>query len=104
MKKVVSYSLCSYYVEGYFNDRVLSNASCFFVRGKKNDYLVTNWHVISDRNSDTNELLNSYGAIPNLLKVDLPNDLNTDSPYWSDSMCEFSLVDNNNIKKYLEKK
>lgn len=53
------YSLTSYYVDILFNDKKLSNATCFFTQQNEKIYLVTNWHVVSGRNADTNVVMKS---------------------------------------------
>lgn len=68
------YTLTSYYTEIYADDRKLSNATCFFTRYNGNLFLITNWHVVSGKDADTKKLLDKYGAIPNSLKVYLPEE------------------------------
>lgn len=63
------YSLASYYVEACFDNTILSNASCFFYVYNQQIFLVTNWHVVSGRDSNTLECLSKTGGIPNNLKV-----------------------------------
>ena len=67
------YSLTSYYVDILFNDKKLSNATCFFTQQNEKIYLVTNWHVVSGRNADTNVVMSPTGGVPNKLRVYVPN-------------------------------
>jgi hypothetical protein len=63
-------SYTSYFVECCFNDTLLANGTCFFVKRDDSDYLITNWHVVSGQNNETKEYLDeTHGAIPNNLKV-----------------------------------
>lgn len=57
------YSLTSYYVDILFNDIKLSNATCFFTQQDEKNYLVTNWHVVSGRNADTNVVMSPTGGV-----------------------------------------
>lgn len=45
----------------------------FFTRRNERLYLVTNWHVVSGRNADTEETLDVSAAIPDELRVYLPD-------------------------------
>ncbi|QHW29368.1 trypsin-like peptidase domain-containing protein (plasmid) [Paenibacillus rhizovicinus] len=54
----------------FFNEVFLADATGFIVEFEKQNYIVTNWHVVSGKNADTNELLSpKTGAIPNKIKV-----------------------------------
>ena len=69
MNKVITvnpYSMASYYVDMFFDDIKLSNATCFFTKRKDKIYLVTNWHVVSGRNADTKKCLNEMGSVPSV--------------------------------------
>ncbi len=66
------YSLAAYYVEVFFNDIKLSNATCFFTKRGEKRYFVSNWHVVSGRDADTLQCLDKNAAIPNKLHVFLP--------------------------------
>lgn len=77
MEKIITinpYSMTSYYVDVFFNDIKLSNATCFFTKIKDAYYLVTNWHIVSGRNADTKECLNKMGSVPNKLRVYVPKE------------------------------
>jgi hypothetical protein len=53
-----------------FNDIELASATAFTIEFNKTSYIVTNWHVVTGRNSDTNECLDKkYAAVPNKLRV-----------------------------------
>jgi hypothetical protein len=71
IENIDEYSYAAYYVDIKFNEMKLSNATCFFYNYKDRDYLVTNWHVVSGRNSINGNCLESHGAIPNILSVNL---------------------------------
>lgn len=91
---VNSYSMASYYIEVFFNDIKLSNATCFFTKRENTIYLVTNWHVVSGRNADTKECLNKMGSIPNKLRVYLPRETeNSIFSYSDDFYMDIDLID-----------
>ena len=52
------------------------------VKEKENLYLITNRHVVTGRNNQTNECLNRMAAIPNKLKVWIPQ-LKNNEYIWS---------------------
>ena len=69
------YSQASFCVEVFFNEISLSTGTCFFIERNQKTFLVTNWHIVSGRNADTKEVLDSAtGAIPNKLRVFVPHD------------------------------
>ena len=69
---VDDYSLASYYVETFYDETILSSATCFFTKVNNQDYIVTNWHVVSGKNADTLKCLDEKCAVPNKLRVYLP--------------------------------
>lgn len=53
-----------------FNATDLASATAFTVEWEKQPYLVTNWHVVTGRDADTDECLDKkHAAIPNSLSV-----------------------------------
>lgn len=63
-------SATSLRVELKFNSKVLSSASAFIVRWQQEDYLVTNWHVVTGRDAETNKCLDKkYAAVPDIMAV-----------------------------------
>ena len=62
-------SQTAYFVRSRFNDLELSTATCFFVIRDDKHFLITNWHVVSGRNSETGQCLSDTCAIPNNLLV-----------------------------------
>lgn len=75
-------SLKSLYITIYYNETKLGTASGFMVKEKDNLYLITNRHVVTGRNNQTNECLNRMAAIPNKLKVWIPQ-LKNNEYIWS---------------------
>ena len=51
------------------NGNKLSTATGFVVQRNKKYYLVTNWHVLSGRNTETNEPMSSTAAIPDEIHI-----------------------------------
>lgn len=90
--EIDEYSLAAYYVDIKFNEINLSNATCFFYKYKDKDYLVTNWHVVSGRNSINGSCLESHGAIPNILSVNL---FTEEDGYLNRKLMDIKLYDEN---------
>ncbi|MDR0291883.1 MAG: serine protease [Elusimicrobium sp.] len=65
----------SFYLESFFNEKRLTNATCFCYKKNEEYYLVTNYHILSGRepNPDMNGLYQpidkTNGAIPNKIRV-----------------------------------
>lgn len=59
----------SLYLELYFDQTFLSSATGFIVYKANKNYLITNWHVLSGRNSITKKVLSSHGGIPNKIQI-----------------------------------
>lgn len=54
----------------FFNQQSLGTATGFTIEYNDKPYLVTNWHVVSGRDSNTKEPLDKkYAAIPNKIRV-----------------------------------
>jgi hypothetical protein len=63
-------------IEPFFNNIKLGDATGFFhsgiFNGKRNFWLVTNWHVLTGRNAaDPAKILHPMGSIPNRLRLSL---------------------------------
>lgn len=53
-----------------FNQIELASATAFTVQSETQPYLITNWHVVTGRDPDTDQCLDKkYAAIPNTLSV-----------------------------------
>ena len=106
MQEVITinpYSMTSYYVEIYFNELKLSNATCFFSMIKDKVYMVTNWHVVSGRNADTRECLDKGASIPNKLRVYMPQEDDNDTVSFSDEFyMDIELYDQEGNKLWYE--
>lgn len=99
------YTLTSYFLETYRDENLISNATCFFIRIDGQLYLITNWHVVSGKNADTFEHLDTkYAAEPNKLRVYLPKINETILNMSNDQYLEFPLFDNGDTKLWMEKK
>ncbi len=61
------YSPASVAVEQYFNEILLGSATSFVWKRRDALYLVTNWHVVTCRNSETGKHIRSDIAEPNML-------------------------------------
>jgi len=62
-------SAVSLLLEVRLNDRILGTATGFIVQNNGQNFLITNWHVVSGRNTDTGECLSSAGDIPNAIVI-----------------------------------
>lgn len=99
------YSLASYYVDLFFNDKKISNATCFFKRQKEKLYLITNWHVVSGKNADNFELLDQWGAIPDMMRVYTPKKIGNGLINYDDnSYIDIKLYDQEGNKLWYEMK
>lgn len=63
------YSLATIPVVQLFNETVLGTATAFVWRYHEQDFLVTNWHVVTARNNMTGENLHPDGGRPNKLRL-----------------------------------
>lgn len=98
------YSQASYCVEIFFNEMSLSTGTCFFVKREDRTFLVTNWHIVSGCNADTKEILNQYGAIPNILRIFVPRDNGDGSAQYDDaSYIDINLYNEDNEPLWYEK-
>jgi hypothetical protein len=62
-------SATSLRVEPRFDSTVLGSATAFIIRFNNNDYLVTNWHVVTGRDPDTGQCLDKNASVPNEILV-----------------------------------
>jgi len=61
------------FVEAYFGEQLLGGATAFlWVRDDCRLSLITNWHVASGRNNETDEVTHKMGGVPNHLRVNIP--------------------------------
>ena len=65
--RIDPYSLAAIAVDQRFNDTPLGSATSFVWKRNGAQYLITNWHVVTRRDSDTSQLLSDYAAEPNAL-------------------------------------
>jgi hypothetical protein len=52
-----------------WDGKALGTATGFVVLHERQPYLITNWHVVSGRNADTNELLSDHGVTPDAVTI-----------------------------------
>lgn len=69
MTRVHPLSATSIYLESYFNDIKLSSATGFIITLENQNYLITNWHVVTGLNPTTNFILSETSLKPNRLKI-----------------------------------
>lgn len=62
-------SRCTTPIEAYFDETSLGISTGFFYRKNEQDYLVTNWHVLTGKHPVTGKHLSSTAAEPNVLKI-----------------------------------
>lgn len=63
--QIDQFSLVTVPLSLYFNDTHLSDATGFIWQQGRQNYLITNWHVVTARNSQTGKQLNKHGGRPN---------------------------------------
>lgn len=67
-----SLSLTAYFLKAKFNDVVLAEAAtCFFIKRESKTYLITNWHVVTGKNSETNKCIRDDCAIPDRISINV---------------------------------
>ncbi len=72
MKKLVNVlSAVSLPLELRANENPIGTATGFFLKRHGNEYLVTNWHVLSGRDPNTGQPRHSSGAIPDSFRIKL---------------------------------
>lgn len=67
-------------IEPRFGEEMLSTATGFTIRYDDRIFLITNWHVVTGRNADTDECLSSNAAIPDRLAISFH--ASTDLGHW----------------------
>lgn len=70
IKRVDPLSLSSLLIESVSKGQNLARATGFVVESKGKPYLITNWHVLSGRNPETNKPLHPSGAVPGQIRID----------------------------------
>jgi hypothetical protein len=67
--EIDGYSLTTVPVSSFFNDTFLSSATAFNWVHEGQDFLITNWHVVTGRNNETGNNLQAQGGRPNRLAL-----------------------------------
>lgn len=67
--KIDQFSLTTAPLSLYFNETPLSHATGFIWRDHERNYLITNWHVVTGRNSQTGKPLEDHGGRPNQVRA-----------------------------------
>lgn len=62
-------SLCSLYIEMFFNDMRISTGTGFIVGVNGEPYLITNKHNVTGKSEDTDIIFNERGMVPNKVKI-----------------------------------
>lgn len=69
MARIDALSTTSLYLKLYVNGQQLSTATGIVVRNQERAYLVTNWHVLSGRNTETGQPLSNTAALPDEVRI-----------------------------------
>jgi hypothetical protein len=73
MAEIIEYEEASFrslFLNCCYNDQSLSTATGFVVARPDGSFLlITNWHVVTGRRTDTKELMSSKGAIPDRIRI-----------------------------------
>jgi hypothetical protein len=56
-------------IEVSVNGHVLSTATGFIIRRDDTDFLITNWHVVTGRDSETEQPLSPTAAVPDTIRI-----------------------------------
>lgn len=76
----------------------------FFTQQNEKIYLVTNWHVVSGRNADTNVVMSPTGGVPNKLRVYVPKQgSNSTLSFDDDFYMDVDLFDEDDNRLWYEK-
>lgn len=59
------------------NKDILGFATGFIIQRTDNYYLITNWHVLTGKNSDTNQPIHNAGALPSIVRIHLFKNVST---------------------------
>ncbi len=62
-------SLQSLYLEVFFGTKLIGNATGFIIKSKTQYYLITNWHVVTGKNPDTQNWLPGITTSPNKITI-----------------------------------
>lgn len=63
-------SVQSLYIETYFNNQNLGKATGFVIKSSTQNYLITNWHVVSNKDPNTKNWLNPKLPLsPNKIRI-----------------------------------
>lgn len=66
-----AFSFCSIPIDVIYGENVISIATGFLWQYEQENYLITNWHVVSGFHPETNQPLDFGGTTPDLLRVHL---------------------------------
>lgn len=89
-------SVTSLHVEIFAGVTRLSSATGFTIERNGSQYLVTNWHVVTGINPDTNEILSNDASIPDELRIWMHVD-----PLGSWNQINIPLLDSSSNELYL---
>lgn len=68
-RKIRYQSLVPVQIEVFAGHNSLGNATGFFIDNEGSNVLVTNWHVLAGRNTETGQPLHKSGAIPDTINI-----------------------------------
>ena len=80
-------SRCTHLIIIYYKNNSLEksidfgSATGFIWENNKQHYLITNWHVVSGKNSITNQCIHQFGCRPNYIEMHGYDDLGTSKIY-----------------------
>lgn len=91
-------SVQSLYIETYFDSQFLGNATGFIIKSKSQNYLITNWHVVTNKDPNTQKWINLKTQIsPNKIKI-----LQNSEILGNYSIKEESLIKDDGTKLFTE--
>lgn len=91
-------SVQSLYIETYFDSQLLGSATGFIIKSKTQNYLITNWHVVSNKDPNTRKWIDPNVQIsPNKIKI-----LHNSNILGNYSVKEEELIAKNGTKLFSE--
>ncbi len=69
MTQIDQFSLVTAPLSLYFNETHLSEATGFIWQEGRQNYLITNWHVVTGRNFQTGKAIKGHGGRPNKIRA-----------------------------------
>ena len=91
-------SVQSLYIETYFDSQILGSATGFIIKSKTQNYLITNWHVVTNKDPSTQKWIYPNSQIaPNNIRI-----LHNSNVLGNYSIKQEELIAKNGAKLFIE--